>query len=133
MVVVDMAARKVMEASFGPPIGTCFCPPPSHPYATVGNRTVAVALKLYSNPTTHASEHYLWLRFFDADTNQTLKHISFFLTITKQDQPLFRDLLHTHTGVLDMNVIPTNNTTWTVQGDREPILNGWVPPNATAP
>ncbi|MDE2589628.1 MAG: hypothetical protein KGL95_08190 [Patescibacteria group bacterium] len=103
------------------------------PVPNIGNRTLEVELELYQNSTDPTGAHLLWLRFLDARTNQTLHHISFFLTITSQNQLLFRELLHTHTGILDLDVIPTNGTTWTVQGAREPILNGWVPPNPTAP
>ncbi|MDE1863061.1 MAG: hypothetical protein KGI33_09130 [Thaumarchaeota archaeon] len=133
VVVVDMAARRVIKASFGIPIGECFCPPPNIPSASVGNRTVDVSVKLYSNSTAPQNEHYLWLRFFDGNTNQTLHHISFLLTTARQDQLLFRDLLHTHTGILNMNVIYAAGPTWTVKADREPILNAWVPDKGNDP
>ena len=71
--------------------------------------------------------HYLWFRFFDANTNQTIQHVSFLLTITKQDHLLFRELLHTHTGILNVKVISTAGPTWNVTAAHEPFLNGWVP------
>lgn len=98
------------------------------PSASVGNRTLEVALKLYSNSTMPNNIHYLWLRFFDANTNQTIHHVSFFLTVNENNNTLFRELLHTHTGtlVLQVNTIdtPFNGT---VYADKEAILGGWVP------
>lgn len=105
------------------------------PPASVGNRQVQLFIKL--NPTILYSgsgvQPSMFFRWFDANTNQTLSHISFFLTITKHNQLLFRELLHTHTGILNMNITPTNSSTWTVYADKEPILGGWVPDNDDDP
>lgn len=104
------------------------------PYPSIGNRTLESALKLYSNSTTSTNTHYLWFRFFDANTNQTIRHVSFFLTITNQNQLLFKELLHTHTGTLKLQLNSINGTfDGTVVGDREPILNGWVPHDDNIP
>src|SRR5574337_1655914 len=62
------------------------------PVPNIGNRTLEVELELYQNSTDPTGAHLLWLRFLDARTNQTLHHISFFLTITSQNQLLFREL-----------------------------------------
>lgn len=105
------------------------------PPASVGNRQVQLFIKL--NPTILFSnsgvQPTVFFRWFDASTNQTLQHISFFLTITKHNQLLFRELLHTHTGILNINVMPTNGPHWQVYADHEPILNGWVPDNDDDP
>ena len=78
--------------------------PGATPMPSIGNRTIYLATKLYSNSTMPDDTHYLWFRFFDANTNQTIYHVSFLLTITKQDHLLFRELLHTHTGILSCQV-----------------------------
>lgn len=93
----------------------------------VGNRRIETELKLYSNPEMPKNQRDLWVRFFDANTNTTIQHVSFLLTITKGNHTMFRELLHTHTGVLTLNITSTNDTKWQVYGDHEPILNGWVP------
>src|SRR5207245_10672625 len=67
------------------------------------------------------------MRLFDANTNETIAHDSFFITITKHDQLLMRDLFHTHTGELPLKVTPPNTPRkWTIYGDQEPFLNAWV-------
>ncbi|MDE1863249.1 MAG: hypothetical protein KGI33_10080, partial [Thaumarchaeota archaeon] len=104
------------------------CPggiPPSPP-ASIGNRRLELTLKIYPN-STMPNVHYIWFRFFDANTNQTLHHITFFLHITNQSQLLFYELFHTHTGILEIRFISTSGTKWYVTGDREPILGGWMP------
>ena len=105
------------------------------PPASVGNRQVQLFIKvnptiLYSGSSIQPS---IFFRWFDANTNQTIQHISFFLTITKHNQLVFRELLHTHTGILNINITPTNSSTWTVAADKEPILGGWVPDNDDDP
>src|SRR5579885_1940624 len=72
-------------------------PPPN-----MANRPPEVALRLYSNSTMPGNVHYLWLRFFDANTNQTFQHVSFFLTISENNATLLRDLFHTHTGIITL-------------------------------
>lgn len=105
------------------------------PPASVGNRQVQVFIKL--NPTILYSnsgvQPTVFFRWFDANTNETLQHISFYLTITKHGQLLFRELLHTHTGILNVNVLPTNGPTWTVMADQEPTLEAYVPDNDDDP
>ena len=111
-------------------MGGPYCPgAPPIPSASVGNRKIEVTLKLYSNSTIPSNAHYLWLRFFDANTNQTIQHVSFFLTIEKNNFTLFRELLHTHTGILTLQVNPINaqfNGTL-FSANRDAILGGWVP------
>ena len=105
------------------------------PPASVGNRQVQLFIKvlptiIYSNSGVQPTVFFRW---FDAKTNQTIQHVSFFLTITKHNQLLFRELLHTHTGILNLSIIPTAGPHWTVYGDHEPVLNGFVPDNDDDP
>ena len=102
------------------------------PPASVGNRNVQLFIKLtppiITSDTTQPREIYM--RIFDANTNQSIVHDSFFISITKHDQLLMRDLFHTHTGELILDVTPTNTPgTWTIQADQEPFLNAWVNQN----
>ena len=99
------------------------------PPASVGNRNVQLFIKLsppiITSDTSQPREIYM--RLFDANTNETIVHDSFFITITKHDNLLMRDLFHTHTGELTLDVTPTNTSgKWTIYGDQEPFLNAWV-------
>jgi len=102
------------------------------PPASVGNRNVQLFIKLtppiITSDTSQPREIYM--RVFDANTNQSIVHDSFFITITKHDQLLMRDLFHTHTGELTLDVTPTDTPgKWTIYGDQEPFLNAWVNQN----
>jgi predicted secreted protein with PEFG-CTERM motif len=99
------------------------------PPATVGDKKVSLFIQL--NPTVITTntdqQRYLLLRVFDANTNETLKHDSLQITVTKasnEQQVLMRDLFHTHSGVLTLTITPTTDTQWTVYGDEDPVL-GW--------
>jgi len=99
------------------------------PPASVGNRNVQLFIKLtppiITSDTSQPREIYL--RLFDANTNETIIHDSFFISITRHDQLLLQDLFHTHTGELTLDVTPTNTPgKWLIQGDQEPFLNAWV-------
>ncbi|HJT10339.1 MAG TPA: hypothetical protein VJ771_06095 [Candidatus Nitrosotalea sp.] len=98
------------------------------PSASIGNRTIEVALKLYSNSTTPSNVHYLWLKFFDAKTNQAIQHISFFLNITENNYSVLHDTFNAPAGILTLQVNSIGSSfNGTVIGDREPILNAWMP------
>lgn len=109
-------------------MGGPYCGGGMPPSASVGNRTLEVALKLYSNATMPNNVHYLMVRFFDANTNQTLQHVSFFLNITENNYSELHDTFNAPTGILMLQVTtistPFNGT---VIGDQEPILHAWTP------
>src|SRR5438445_6424616 len=97
--------------------------------ANVGNRTLTMFIKI--NPPIITSENlqdrYMQLRFFDSNTNDTIKNVSFWINATKGDQPLMYDLFYTHSGYLTIKFQPGGNIgKWTVFGDQEPILGGWT-------
>lgn len=95
-------------------------------YANVGNRTMAMFIKI--NPPILTSENlqdrYMQLRFFDANTNSSIKNVSFWINVTKGDQPLMYDLFYTHTGYLTIKFQPGGTGKWKILGDPDPILSG---------
>ncbi|MGI0007739.1 MAG: hypothetical protein ACREAR_07070, partial [Nitrosotalea sp.] len=103
------------------------------PSASLGNRTIAVSLKLYSN-STMPSVHYLWLRFFDESTNQTIQHVTFSLNVTKSSNSLLFDTFNAPAGIIILQVNGTSTPfNGTVLGDRESILGGWMQHNNREP
>ena len=98
------------------------------PPASVNGRQISLFIKI--NPPILTSENiqdrYLFIRVFDANTNQTIQHDSIQITITKHDQLLVRELFHTHTGYLTLRITPTNTIgQWTVYGNENFVL-GWM-------
>ena len=102
------------------------------PPASVGNRQASLFIKI--SPPILTSENvqdtFLQLRLFDANNNQTIQHTSFFITVTKNDKLLMRDLFHTHSGLITVKIEPTNTPgKWQVFGDQEPFQGGWTSTN----
>jgi hypothetical protein len=90
----------------------------------VGGKKVSLFVKL--SPSIITSEkikdRYLMLRWYDANTNQTLKHTTFFLGVMKNGQTLVGHLLHTHTGILTIKINPSNDPVkWTIHGIEQPF------------
>ena len=99
------------------------------PPATVGNMKLSLFVKLDPPIITNdlSKDRTLTLRLFDADTNQTVPHDTFLVTIEKHDQLLMRDKFHTHDGLLNLIINPTTKLgKWTVYGNEDEVL-GWTP------
>ncbi|MGH2611764.1 MAG: hypothetical protein ACRDFB_01790 [Rhabdochlamydiaceae bacterium] len=119
------------EKPFPHAYGNCFpgcgMPEESIPSPSIGNRTIDVAIKLYSNSTA-SGIHYLQFRIFDANANNTIRHVSLMIVVMKNNIVLMRDLFHTHTGILTLKFNSSGTMgKWAVEGAREPILNGYEP------
>jgi|SRR6185312_1913446 len=97
--------------------------------AKIGDRVITTFIKL--NPpiiTSDSSEDKtLQFRFFDANTNTTIKNVSFFINATKGDKILMHDLFYTHTGYLTIKFQPGDcpSGICTVYGNPDPVLGGW--------
>ena len=102
------------------------------PPASIGDRQASLFIKI--SPPILTSETiqdtFLQLRLFDANNNQTIQHTSFFITVTKNNELLMRDLFHTHSGLLTIKIEPTNTPgKWQTFGDQEPFRGGWTSVN----
>ena len=100
------------------------------PPASVGNMKVSLFIQLTPSVITTDTSipRTLVLRLFDANTNQTIVHDSFIITVTKasNEQLLMRSTFHTHTGILILQINPTNTLgVWNIVGDNDPVL-GWM-------
>jgi hypothetical protein len=97
--------------------------------ANIGNRVITLFIKV--NPpiitSNNSGDKYIQFRFFDANTNTTLNNVSFFINATKGDKILMHDLFYTHSGYLTIKLQPGGDVgQWTVQGDHDPVLGGWM-------
>ncbi len=97
------------------------------PPATLGNRQATLFIQV--NPpilTTESIKNaFIFLRLYDANTNQTIKHVSYFIKVEKGGTMLMQDLFHTHTGEMRLKIDPKEGPVH-IDGDQEPILNAWV-------
>jgi hypothetical protein len=65
-------------------------------------------------------------RLFNPNTNQTFKHVTYFITMEKGDKKLAADTFHDHNGDLRIEMKPMNTSQITVYGDQDPILNAYT-------
>jgi hypothetical protein len=103
-------------------------------YASVGNRNLVMYIQIYPPILTseNSDDRYLHLRFYDANTNESINNVSFFLNATKGDQRLMYDLFYTKDGSITLKFLPGGKDgQWTVQGDNEPTLGGWYSQDGT--
>lgn len=99
------------------------------PGASLGNRNPALFVQV--NPPVLTSESaqdtFMRFRFFDLNTNQTIAHTSYHLTVTKDDKLLLLDQFHSHTGLLTIKVQPNSSQEVTVYGDQDiSIPETWI-------
>jgi len=97
--------------------------------ASIGNRVITTFIKLSPPIITsdNSGDKSIFFRFFDANTNTTISNVSFYLNVTKGDKILMHDLFYTHTGFLTIKFQPGGEVgTWTVNGDQDPVLGGWM-------
>jgi hypothetical protein len=93
----------------------------------IGNRKISLFVKLSPPIITSYTkqDRYLFFRWFDANTNQTIQHTTFLVSVEKHGQELYQNLYHTHTGILKLKITPSNDSsTWTTDGIDEPFLDG---------
>jgi len=107
------------------------------PPATVGNRKASLFVKV-SPPiltTDTKGNTYLQMRLFDANTNETIQHVTYDITVTKGTsqagsgtKPILRDFFHAHNGLLTLKIEPINTTGGqvTINGERDPFQNACV-------
>ena len=98
------------------------------PPASVGDREASLYTKI--NPPVLTSDSkknaFFELRLFDAKTDETIQHVSYFITVEKDGKLLMRDLFHSHQGSLKLKINPSNSKTVSVFGSTEPFLGGWT-------
>ena len=92
----------------------------------LGDREGGLFIKI--NPPVYTTEtkedSYMQFRLFDAGTNETVSHVTYNITVTKDailndsKEPLMSDLFHSHEGLLTLKAEPTNDSL-NIFGDRD--------------
>lgn len=97
------------------------------PPITVGDRNATIYLAIQPDvfdPNT--KEESIQVRFFDADTNGVIEHVTYLIELSKGDQRIFKYMFHDDYGSLFLKIKPTNSDKITIQGKNEPVLGGWM-------
>lgn len=96
------------------------------PPATVGDRVASLYTKI-SPPilTSDTMQNaFFQLRLFDSKTGNNITNVNYFLTITKADKLLLRELFYSKEGPLSLKFEPGQGPI-KVFGSTEPFLGGW--------
>src|ERR1044072_5182146 len=83
------------------------------PPASVGDREASLFTKISPPILTSDNKEnpYFQLRLFDAKNNETIKFVSYFITVEKGDKLLMRDLFQCEQGPLKLKINPANSET----------------------
>jgi len=97
------------------------------PPASIGARVASLYTKI-SPPvlTSDAMQNaFFQLRLFDSNTGNNITDVNYFLTISKGDEVLFRELFYSKKGPLTLKFQP-NEGAISIFGTTEPFLGGWT-------
>lgn len=100
--------------------------------ASFGNRKADLLIKMTPPVVTTETIHQqgqkpvIQFRLFDSNSNQTFKHVTYFITIEKGDKKLLFDTFHDHSGDLRLEIKPMNTSIATVYGEQDPIMNAYT-------
>src|SRR5919109_2561044 len=98
--------------------------------ASLGNRKADLLIKMSppvvtTETITQGQKPTVEFRLFDSSTNQSLKHVTYFITILKGENRLLSEWFHDHTGDLRIQINPRNTSRIIVNGEQDPILNAY--------
>jgi hypothetical protein len=100
--------------------------------ASFGDRKADLLIKMTPPVVTtetiqqQSQKPVIEFRLFDPNTNQTFKHVTYFITMEKGDKKLAADTFHDHNGDLRIEMKPMNRSQITIYGDQDPILNAYT-------
>jgi hypothetical protein len=99
----------------------------SLPPATVGDRVASIYTKISPPILTSDTKKnaFFQLRLFDSKTGENITNVNYFLTVTKGDKLLMRELFYSKDGPLTLKFQP-NQGPVKVFGSIEPFLGGWT-------
>src|ERR671932_2576123 len=100
--------------------------------ASFGNRKADLLIKMWPPLVTtetvqqQGQTPVIQFKLFDSNTNQGIKHVTYFITIDKGGQKLLANTFHDHSGDLHLEMKPMNTSQIIVNGDQDPILNAYT-------
>jgi hypothetical protein len=100
------------------------------PPASVGDREANLYTKISPPVLTSDTKQnaFFQLRLFDSKTGNNITNVNYFLTVSKDDEVLFRELFYSKEGPLTLKFQP-NQGPVKVYGTTEPFLGGWTSEN----
>jgi hypothetical protein len=128
VVLLVTLGNLILERAYGDGLTAENLPP-----ATVGDRKASLFVKISPPVLTTESQGnaFLQFRLFDERNNQTIKFVTYEISIRKANtppdsRPLLRDFFQAPNGLLTIKVEPTESGPVQLLGDRDPFLGALV-------
>ncbi len=115
-------AIPFVNPAFGHGFGSETLPP-----LTVGDRNATISITV--NPPLfdpNNKETDILVRFYDADTDAVIEHVTYLIGLYKNDKMIFRYMFHDELGNLFLNVVSNDSDKLEIRGKKEPLLGGWM-------
>ena len=97
------------------------------PSITIGDRNATLYLEI--EPPIYdpnEGEQRILIRFFDADNDSVIEHVTYIVELKKDDKRIFRHMFHDELGNLIMTIKSTNSESITISGKEAPVLGGYM-------
>ena len=100
--------------------------------ASLGNRRADLLIKLIPTVVTtetlqKGQKPIVEFRLFDSNTNKSFSHVTYYITIEKNDRRVIADIFHDHNGDLRIEMKPSNNTSGgLIISDLDPTLDAYT-------
>jgi len=119
---VLLFAIPFVNPTFGHGFGSETLPP-----LTVGDRNATISITV--NPPIfdpNNKETNILMRFYNADTDAVIEHVSYLIGLYKDNKIVFRYMFHDDLGNLFLKVISNDSDKIVIHGKKEPLLGGWM-------
>ncbi len=109
------------------------------PPASLGNRQITLSTKIFppllTNETFNMQKYVQFVLNEPSLNNKSVPHVFYFITITKDEKLLMKELFHSHSGNLTLNLDQRINDTDNTGGVnifafREPVMGAWTSKNS---
>ena len=100
--------------------------------ASFGNRKADLLIKMTppvvttQTLQTQNQKPVIQFKLFDTNTQEGIKHVTYFITIEKNGKVLLSDWFHDHKGDLKIEMQPRNTPVIAVYGEQDPILQAYT-------
>lgn len=97
------------------------------PMATLGDRNISMDLLIKPMNIIPGKDAQLTMHLTDENAGQKIQHVTYRLTIAKDDQVKLSEFFHSHTGDLNIVARNSNSSHLTVGGTFDVLTNAIVP------
>jgi len=88
--------------------------------------SIAISPSIYdeNNPESNIS-----LKLYHSESFAIIEHVTYEFELKKDGKQIFKDIFHDELGYLNIKVLTDNSDKITIEGNKEPLSNGWMNEN----